>query len=130
MDTKTTPERPAWDWTDAASACRRLAAQPPLAWLAVALILGNLLDAVFTMTSLQLHLVDETNPLMRWLYDGSPATFLVAKVACVQVGFQLLWAHRQVPMAQAAMAAGAVMYTFVAVYHLALLALIPSLLGP
>jgi hypothetical protein len=114
---------------EAACAWRRIAEQPPLAWLAVALILGNLLDAVFTFTSLQLHLVNETNPLMRWLYEGSPLTFLVAKLGCVQVGFQLLWAHRHVPMAQAAMAAGAVMYTFVVVYHLALWALIPSLLA-
>jgi hypothetical protein len=96
--------------------------------LAVTLILGNLLDALFTFTFLQLHLVDETNPLMRWIYEGSPLSFMVTKLACVQVGFLLLWVHRHVTAARLAMAAGATMYAFIVMYHLSILAQQTSLL--
>jgi hypothetical protein len=102
--------------------------EPLLAGLAVTLILGNLLDALFTMTFLQLHVVDETNPFMRWLYEGSPLSFMVTKLACVQIAFLLLWANRRLPAAQLAMAAGATMYTLVVAYHLSILAVLPSVL--
>ena len=106
----------------------RCAARPTPVWLAIALVLGNLLDAVFTCALLELRLVDEANPIMRWAWDGSPLWFIVIKVASVQVGLQLLWRRRHLPCARAAMAAGATLYTFIVVHQLALMAVIPSLL--
>src|SRR5215471_5986189 len=82
-----------------------------LTCLAATLLLGNLADAVFTLTFLQLHLVNETNPIMRWVYEGSPLSFMVTKLACVQIAILLLWAHRRRPAARLAMAAGATMYS-------------------
>jgi hypothetical protein len=105
-----------------------LAHDAHLTWLAVALILGNLADAVFTLIFLQLHIVDETNPIMRWVYEGSPLSFMVTKIACVQIAFLLLWAHRTLPAAQMAMAAGATMYSLIVVYHLSILLALPSVL--
>jgi hypothetical protein len=101
---------------------------PRLGVVAATLILGNLLDALFTLTFLQLHVVYEANPLMRWVYEGSPLSFVIAKLASVQLGFLLLWLHRNVPAAQMAMVAGAMAYTAVVAYHLCLLAVLPSLL--
>src|SRR5438105_14038993 len=105
----------------------RCAARPTPVWLAIALVLGNLLDAVFTCALLELHLVDEANPILRWAWDGSPLWFIVIKVASVQVGLQLLWRRRHLPCARAAMAAGAALYPFPVVYHLALWPMVPSL---
>jgi len=105
-----------------------LAHDARLTCLAVALIVGNLADALFTLTFLQLQVVDETNPLMRWIYDGSPLSFMVTKIACVQIAFLLLWAHRRLPAAQLAMAAGATMYSLIVVYHLSILLALPSVL--
>jgi hypothetical protein len=99
---------------------------PLLGVLAAALILGNLLDALFTLTLLQLHLVYEANPLMRWVYEGSPLSFVITKLASVQLGFLMLWMHRHLPAAQMAMVAGAAAYTAVVAYHLCLLTVLRS----
>ena len=90
--------------------------------LAATLILGNLLDGLFTMTLLQMHLVSEANPLMRWLYEGSPLSFMATKLFCVHVGLVLLWGQRHLPAAQRAMATGAAVYAAVVLYHLSLIA--------
>jgi hypothetical protein len=112
----------------AACSAPRTGHGPLLTAIAVTLILGNLLDALFTFTLLQLHVVAEANPFMRWVYEGSPLSFMVTKLACVQLGFLLLWAHRHVPAAQLAMVAGAAVYALVVAYHLSILAVLPSLL--
>jgi hypothetical protein len=114
--------------TRPALAASRLVTHSFLTAIGVLLILGNLLDALFTFTLLQLQLVVEANPFMRWMYEGSPLSFMVAKLGCVQLGFLLLWAHRHVAAAQIAMVAGATMYTAIVAYHLCILALLPSLL--
>jgi hypothetical protein len=46
----------------------------------------------------------------------------VTKIACVQIAILLLWAHRRLPAAQVAMAAGATMYSAIVAYHLSILA--------
>ena len=93
-----------------------------LTWIVTLLLLGNLLDALFTLALLQWNLVDEANPIMRWLYDRSPLSFLITKVAAVQVAILLLWFHRHLPAAQLALAAGATLYAGIVAYHLSLIA--------
>lgn len=89
------------------------------------LILGNLLDALFTFTFLQLDLVAEANPLMRWAYEGSPMSFMLLKLSCVQLGALLLWAQRHVPVAGLALRAAAGLYLAVVAYHVTIVAQLP-----
>jgi hypothetical protein len=89
------------------------------------LILGNLLDALCTFTFLQLNLVSEANPLMRWAYDSSPMSFMLLKLSCVQLGVLLLWAQRHVPVAGLAIRATAGLYVAIVVYHVSLIAQLP-----
>ncbi|HVR70874.1 MAG TPA: DUF5658 family protein [Vicinamibacteria bacterium] len=89
------------------------------------LLLANLLDALFTFTMLQLDLVAEANPLMRWAYDHSPLSFMLLKISCVQLGVLLLWAQRHVPAAELALQAAAGLYVAVVAYHFTVMAQLP-----
>jgi hypothetical protein len=89
------------------------------------LILGNLLDALFTFTFLQLNVVSEANPLMRWAYDSSPMSFMLLKLSCVQLGVLLLWAQRHLPVAGMAIRATAGLYLAIVAYHMTLMAKLP-----
>jgi uncharacterized protein DUF5658 len=82
-----------------------------------ALLVLNLLDALFTLAFLQLHLAEEANPLMAAAYAGSPVLFLVLKLALVHGGALLLWLHRSTPAARGALAAGVALYAAIVVYH-------------
>ena len=86
------------------------------------LLVGNLLDALFTFTLLQLQLVSEANPLMRWVYDLSPVSFMIVKLSCVQCGLLVLWVKRHVPVAGLAIRAAAGLYTAVVAYQFTLIA--------
>lgn len=92
---------------------------------AALLLLGNLLDALFTFTLLQLQLVSEANPFMRWVYDHSPLSFMLLKLSCVQFGLLVLWAQRQVPVAGLAIQAAAGLYLAIVAYHFTLMARLP-----
>jgi len=85
---------------------------------AIALIVLNLLDAIFTLTFLQLNVAQEVNPLMRWAYEASPLSFVLAKVAMVQLAVLLLGMNRHLRAAQVVEAAGAMLYTGVLFHHL------------
>ena len=89
------------------------------------LLLGNLLDGVFTFTFLQHGIVQEANPLMRWIYNGSPLAFMVFKLACVQLGMLVLWMHRCRPMALVGVRVTAGMYATVVAYHCSIVASLP-----
>ena len=89
------------------------------------LIVGNLLDALFTFTFLQMNVVSEANPLMRWAYEHSPLSFMLLKLSCVQLGVLLLWAQRHVPAAGLALRATAGLYAVVVAYHVTLVAHLP-----
>jgi hypothetical protein len=90
------------------------------------LLLGNFLDALFTFMLLQLNLVSEANPLMRWAYDSSPLSFMLLKLSCVQLAVLLLWAQRHVPVAGLAIQAGAGLYVALVAYHFTLMAALPA----
>ena len=90
------------------------------------LLLGNLLDALFTFTFLQLNVVSEANPLMRWAYDLSPMSFMLLKLSCVQLGVLMLWAQRHVPAAGMAIRAGAGLYVAIVAYHFTLMTRLPA----
>lgn len=87
---------------------------------AALLLLGNLLDGMFTLVLLQLNLARELNPLMDWVYRLSPVSFMVAKLALVQLGMLLLWLNRGFRAARAGLMAGAALYAGIVAHHVAL----------
>jgi hypothetical protein len=87
---------------------------------AALLLLGNLLDGLFTLVLLQLDLVRELNPVMDWVYRLSPVSFMVAKLALVQLGMLMLWKNRRVRAAQLGLMAGAALYAGIVLHHVAL----------
>jgi hypothetical protein len=89
------------------------------------LILGNLLDALFTYLFLQMNLVSEANPLMAWAYESSPVSFMLLKLSSVQLGVLLLWLHRHVVAAQVALQAAAGLYVAIVAYHFTLMVRLP-----
>jgi hypothetical protein len=90
------------------------------------LLLGNLLDALLTFTLLQLDLVSEANPLMRWAYDSSPLSFMLLKLSCVQLGVLLLWGQRHVRAAGLAIQASAGLYAAIVAYQFSVVARLPA----
>jgi hypothetical protein len=93
--------------------------------VAPALILvGNLLDAVFTFTLLQLRVAGEANPFMAWAYDQSPLSFMTLKLGCVQLGLLVLWRLRHIPAAAFAMRVAAGIYAVIVGYHLHVMAVL------
>ena len=90
------------------------------------LLVGNLLDGLFTLTLLQLRLVHEANPLMRWMYQGSPLSFMAFKLGIVQLGILVLCLQRAHPASRMAINAGAAVYGAIVCYHLGILAWLPA----
>ena len=63
----------------------------------VVVLFGNLLDGLFTLTLLQLRVINEANPLMRWMYQASPLSFMAVKLGIVQLGVLMLCMQRSNP---------------------------------
>lgn len=93
---------------------------------AALLLLANLLDGLFTLTLLELNLVSEVNPLLRWIYELSPFSFMLLKLSCVQLGLLVLWGQRHQPAAGLAIHAVAGLYVAVVAYHFRVMALLPA----
>ena len=89
------------------------------------LLLGNLLDALFTFTFLQQGVVQEANPLMRWLYTGSPMAFMLFKMSCVQLGMLILWMNRCRRSALVGVRVAAGLYATVVAYHVSIMLALP-----
>jgi hypothetical protein len=64
-----------------------------------ALLVLNLLDAVFTLLWVHLGVAREANPLLRDLVKGHPLAFVGVKLALVGLGSLLLWWKRHRPLA-------------------------------
>ena len=92
----------------------------------VVVLFGNLLDGLFTLTLLQLRLVHEANPLMRWMYQASPLSFMTVKLAVVQLGLVVLCLQRGNRASQMAINAGAALYAAIVCYHLTVIAWLPA----
>jgi hypothetical protein len=90
------------------------------------LLIGNLLDGIFTFSFLQLGVVEEANPLMRWMYGVSPLSFMVFKLCTVQLGMLILWMHRCRKAAVLGLQATAGLYTTVVAYHCSIALSLPA----
>jgi hypothetical protein len=92
----------------------------------VVVLFGNLLDGLFTLTLLQLRLVHEANPLMRWMYQASPLSFMTVKLAVVQLGLLVLCLQRGNRASRLAIDAGAALYAAIVCWHLTVIAWLPA----
>ncbi len=104
------------------SAQRAAAGNWGVAGHGVALASCNALDALFTTAFLELGWATEANPLMRWLYDGSPALFLTAKLLGVNLGIALLWSQGHRRLGRYALQGCTWAYLALLAWHLAFLA--------
>ncbi len=90
--------------------------------ISIAILILNLLDALFTLAFLKLGLAEEANPLMSLVYRSSPLGFVLIKLAMVQLGVMILHSNRRFRLAQYALNGGATIYVCIVSYHLAFIA--------
>ena len=80
---------------DVAPASRLTPGTGRVMWgLVVAVLLLNLVDALATLTWIELGTAAEANPLMATLLDAGPVPFVLGKVVLVSLGVALLWRTR------------------------------------
>lgn len=95
-----------------------------------AVLLLNLLDAIFTLVWVFAGLAREGNPLMADLIHGHPVIFAVCKLTLVGLGSQLLWTWRERPLAVVAIFLGFLVYYDLLLVHLSYLSwILGGLLG-
>jgi hypothetical protein len=87
--------------------------------VASALLILNLVDAIFTLAWIHSGLANEGNPLMDQALSGGPVGFMIIKLSLVSLGVSLLWRLRHRRAAHVAMMATAAAYGSLCVYHLA-----------
>ncbi len=83
-----------------------------------AVLILNLLDAIFTIVYTSSGVAVESNPLMSGVLGSSPVLFMIAKLALVSLGVLLLWRLRDRRAAAYAMIASGTAYVTLIVYHL------------
>lgn len=88
-----------------------------LAYLASAVVILNLLDAVFTLVYTEAGYAVEANPLMAAALRTAPIVFVAAKLSLVSLGVWFLWRVRRCAFAAAGLVASATAYTLVVAYH-------------
>ena len=83
-----------------------------------AVLVLNLLDALFTLVWVRSGLATEANPLIAQLVTEHPLGFVVVKLGLVSLGSWLLWQRRERPAAAIAIVAIFLIYYLVLLYHL------------
>ena len=85
---------------------------------AAAILVLNLIDAVFTLAYTQAGLAVEGNPLMEVVLSRTPVGFVMVKMAIVSLGVLLLWRLQRRRAAVIGMMGAATAYFCLFVYHL------------
>jgi len=86
-----------------------------------AVLVLNLLDAVFTLVWVRSGLAEEGNAFMRDLVHGEAIVFVLAKIALVSLGCLFLWGRRTHRLAVIAIFVAFAVYYLVLLLHLAAL---------
>lgn len=86
--------------------------------LGSAVLVLNLVDAMFTLVYTQAGLATEANPLMNQALQVSPVLFVAAKLALVSLGVLLLWRLRNRLVARLSLGGMLIAYAAIAFYHL------------
>ncbi len=89
-----------------------------LSRIAAAIVVFNVIDAVFTIIYTDLGLAREANPLLSHALDDSPLLFMLIKLGLVSMGVLLLWRLRHRRTAAAGLVASAAAYSWLILYHL------------
>lgn len=89
-----------------------------LSWVAGAVLVMNVLDALLTLYWIRIGVATEANPLMAELIHRSELLFIGVKFAMVGGGIGLLWRYRTRPMAVVAMFAAFFAYYGIIVFHI------------
>jgi hypothetical protein len=103
---------------------RRIGTLQHFRWLkgiVAAVLVLNLLDAIFTIIVVVTHRAVEANPMMADLVQDSPWLFMVVKLALVSLGSYLLWKLRRRVFSVLAIFLAFLIYYFVLLYHLSAL---------
>lgn len=87
-------------------------------WIALGVLVGNVLDAMFTIIYTDLGVAQEANPLLGPALEDSPLLFMVIKLGLVSMGVTLLWRLRHRRAAVAGLIAAAATYSWLLGYHL------------
>ena len=85
---------------------------------AAALLILNLLDAIFTIGFIQLGAAEEANPLMALPMADGPLAFMLIKLSLVSLCVTLLWRLQKHKSAIAGIFAGATVYGCLVAYHI------------
>jgi hypothetical protein len=99
----------------------RIGTPEHFAWLqgiVKALLLLNLLDALFTLIWVRAGLAREANALMRTLVNEHAVAFVVLKLGLVGAGSWLLWTLRERAAAVVAIFVAFLVYYVLLLYHL------------
>jgi hypothetical protein len=89
-----------------------------LSMAAYAVIILNLVDAIFTLVYVRMGMATEGNPLMGQALSHSPVGFMSVKLALVSGGVLLLWRLRHRKSAMTGMFATSAAYVMLLCYHL------------
>ena len=86
--------------------------------LVKAVLVLNLLDALFTLVWVRSGLAREANPLIDQLVEEHAVGFVVVKLGLVGLGSWLLWHRRERPAAVIAIVAAFLAYYLILLYHI------------
>jgi hypothetical protein len=89
-----------------------------LGWIVRAVLVLNLLDAVFTLLWVRAGLATEANTLMEELVNEHAVGFIAVKLGLVGLGSMLLWRRRRRPSAVIGIFTVFIAYYLVLLYHL------------
>jgi len=89
-----------------------------LTLVAGAVVILNLLDAVFTLFYTQVGVAIESNPMMHVVLKSHPVLFVLAKISLVSLGVLLLWRMRDRRSAVVGLVGTSAAYTLLLIYHL------------
>jgi hypothetical protein len=91
--------------------------------LGLAILVLNLLDALFTLVIVGADLEKEANPMARWLLEAGTGWFIFSKAVVVALCILFLALHRAFRFVRPALWALCAFYTALLGYHLYLLSL-------
>lgn len=86
--------------------------------MAGAVIVLNLVDAIFTILYTRFGVATEANPLMDQVLSSGPLVFMITKLSLVSLGVYLLWRLRHRRSAVAGLVAVGSAYVWLLVHHL------------
>jgi hypothetical protein len=84
----------------------------------MALLLCNIVDALFTLCAVHTGAAYEANPLLSELAVGDPLRFVLVKHGLVSLGLVLLWRTRRHKLARVGLFTATPAYSLLVVYHI------------